>query len=96
MSRSGLSRTLSECRDCHEPIRFVKLDTGKVLPVNPKPNVEGNVAAHIAGNRLHGFVISRDHLAGPLDPYRFVAHFATCEARKKPAKPKPPPDPSLF
>lgn len=94
---------LAECRDCHEPIRFVRMrDTGKLLPVNPKPNPElGNrpsiVAAHLSGRRLIGFVISADKAAGPFDPYRFTAHFATCEARKPPPpKPPAPPAATLF
>lgn len=85
---------LAECRSCHEPIRFVRLDSGKALPVNPGNNPQGNVAAHIAGGRLTGFVISRDKQPGPLDPFRFLAHHATCSERPRPAKREP--DPALF
>lgn len=93
---TGLPRP-SECNGCHEPIRFVKLNTGKALPVNPAPNPQGNVAAGLRGGRLHGFVICRDHLPGPLESYRFTAHYATCEAiERKPTKPKPEPHPALF
>ena len=88
---------LSDCKACHEPIRFVKLDTGKALPVNPKPGQTGNVAAHLQGGRLVGFVISQDHRPGPLDSFRFVPHYATCSAiERKPSKPKPEPHPELF
>ncbi len=87
---------MSDCRGCHEPIRFVKLDTGKALPVNPQPDPRGNVAAHLAGGSLHGFVISRDRLPGARDPFRFVPHYATCEDVKKPPKRDPAPDPYLF
>jgi hypothetical protein len=92
---------LSECRACHAPIRFVQLDTsGKALPVDPQPNPRGNVAAHLAGGTrglaLLGFVISRDRLPGARDPFRFVPHYATCEALTKPAKPAPAPDAPLF
>lgn len=87
----------SECRDCQDPIRFVKLDSGKALPVNPAPNPEGNVAAHLFGGRLIGFVISKDKRPGVGDPLRFTAHHATCSAiARKKAKPKPAPDPALF
>lgn len=93
---TGLPRP-SDCRACGDPIRFVKLNTGKAMPVNPLPTPEGNVAAHLAGGRLVGFVISRDHLPGPLDPYRFRAHYATCEAVERGTrKPKPEPHPALF
>lgn len=89
---------LAECRGCHLPIRFVRLDTGKALPVNPRPNDAGNVAARIQGGRLTGFVISRDHRPGPLDPFRFMPHHATCEAlaKKKPSTPPTEPEPALF
>ena len=94
---TGLPRP-GECRECAEPIRFVALDTGKLIPVNPLPNPErGNVAAHLAGGRLHGFVISRDRLPGPFDRLRFTPHAATCEAiDRTPKKPAPEPDPVLF
>ena len=88
---------LSECRECHDPIRFVALDTGKALPVNPLPDQGGNVAARLAGGRLHGFVISKTKQPGPGDDLRFRPHHATCEEiRRKPPKPKPEPDPALF
>jgi len=87
---------MTECRDCAAPIRFVRLDTGSLLPVDPLPHDTGNVAARLCGNRLVGFVISKDHHPGPLDSFRLVPHHATCEARKKPTTPKPPPDPALF
>lgn len=92
---TGLPRP-SDCRECGEPIRFVRLNTGKAMPVNPLPTPEGNVAARLAAGRLTGFVISRDRLPGPLDPYRFRAHYATCTVHHRPAKPKPAPDPVLF
>ena len=92
---------LAECRDCAEPIRFVRMiDTGKALPVNPKPGVIGTVAAHRMrgplGVQLEGFVMSagRSTKAYPL---RFNPHAATCEATR-PATPQPArePDPALF
>lgn len=87
---------LSECRTCKDPIRFVALDTGKAMPVNPMPDVTGNVAARMIAGRLHGFVISHAKPAGPRD-LRFRPHYATCgEAQRKPAKPKPEPPPALF
>lgn len=88
---------LSECRDCHEPIRFVKLPNGSTLPVNPALNPKGNVAARLIGGNLHGFVISRDRLPGPLDGLRFYPHHATCEAIDRTPKTAPAPaDRPLF
>lgn len=93
---TGLPR-LADCRDCGDPIRFVELDTGKALPVNPLPDPGGNVAAQLAGGRLYGFVISRDKQPRPTDQYRFRPHHATCTAvERKPSRPVPEPDPALF
>lgn len=89
---------LAECRDCHEPIRFVLITTtGRPMPVNPLTNERGNVAARIAGGRLVGFVISRDRRPGPLDPLRYMPHAASCEAlKKKPSTPPTAADEPLF
>jgi hypothetical protein len=76
---------LAECRTCAEPIRFVRLDTGKAMPVNPLPDPRGNVTASVIMGRLAGFVISEEHQPRP-GAMRFVPHFATCEERKKKAK----------
>lgn len=86
---------LAECRDCHDPIRFVRLNTGSLIPVNPRENPAGNVAASITGMGLVGFVISKDHRPGPLTPYRFMPHAATCSERT-PSNPPTPADPALF
>jgi len=90
---------LHECRLCHDPIVFARLDTGKAMPLNPMPDSRGNVAVHLAGGRkgavLLGFVISRDRLPGPLDQ-RMVPHYATCEKQRTPTKPARQPDEPLF
>lgn len=87
---------LAECRDCHEPIRFVRLNTGSLIPVNPRENPSGSVAASINAMGLVGFVISKDHRPGPLTPYRFMPHAATCSERKPEPKAAPDPDESLW
>lgn len=89
---------MSECRACAAPIVWCLLDTGKRIPLNPLPDEKrGNVACHIAGGNLHGFVISRDHRPGPLDPLRMVPHHATCEEHQRTTKSTPAePDPALF
>jgi len=86
---------LHECRLCHEPIVFCRLDNGKAMPLNPLPDSRGNVAVHLAGGNLHGFVISRDRLPGPVDQ-RMVPHYATCEKQRTPIKPARQPDEPLF
>lgn len=93
---TGLGK-LSECRDCGDPIRFVKMRaTGRALPVDPGPLKEGTVFARLEGGRLVGAVTSQDHRPGPLDPYRFRPHHASCEARTAKSKPPTEPHPALF
>lgn len=93
---SGLPR-LYECRDCQDPIRFVRMrETGRALPVDPMPRDDGTVFARLTAGQLVGAVTSRDHRPGPLDPYRFRPHHASCAARAAQAKPTREPDPALF
>lgn len=74
-----------DCSACAAPIRFVMLDTGKRIPVNPGPrpadDTRANVCARVLGHNLHGYVTSKAHPADPLF-LRFVPHFATCDVRK--------------
>lgn len=95
-SRDQLRRAarIGECRDCHLPIRFIRITTtDRAMPINAMPDPNGNVAGRIQAGRLVGFVISRDHRPGPLDAFRFMPHAATCVAlaKNKPSKPTTPP-----
>lgn len=97
---TGLPR-LSECRECHDPIRFVRMNlTGRAMPVNPKPSPDhGTIAARLTGGSLTGFVITKNHRPSPLDSFRFVPHYATCEAQQRKSKsttPTPAADVPLF
>lgn len=72
------------------PIRFVKMDdSGRFLPVNPRPGTTGSVCAHLVGGQLRGYVMRRDRPPHATHPLRFTPHAATCEARQ-PATPAPP------
>ena len=75
------------------PIRFVVLDTGKRIAVNPGEDSRGNVAAIKVGPQLHGFVITRTRVPHPR-AFRLMPHAATCDAIERPEKPEP--DPALF
>lgn len=82
---------MSQCRHCYGPIRFVTLDSGKPIPVEPHPAVDrGTVAAQMRGRRLVGYVISQ---AKPLLPgfQTFVVHRARCkpDAPRVPASQRP-------
>lgn len=77
-------RGMSQCRFCFATIKFVRLDTGKPIPVDPIPFPDkGNVAARLVGHTLEGYVLSQ---AKPLRPGydRYVPHRAAC----KPDKPR--------
>lgn len=90
---------LSECRSCHEPIRFVRMPSGRAMPVNPAPTNRvdmGNVVARVVAGSLEGYVISLDRGPSPAYSLRFTPHYATCSERKPAAKPAPPPDAPLF
>jgi len=91
---------LFECRDCADPIVFVSLDTGSRIPVQPRPNPAGNVAARPTAGRLYGYVVAA---AKPLRPgYELrLPHAAVCRSRprREPAatpQPAPEPDQPLF
>lgn len=83
---TGLPRP-GECRSCAEPIRWVRMPSGKAMPVNPMPlprdddrgDQVGTVAAHKIAGKLYGFVISAERAADRMaDPLRFTPHWATC------------------
>lgn len=97
---TGTLPKLAECRDCAEPIRFVRMPSGRNMPVNPNPGHDtrhGLVAAGLRAHTLTGYVITADRLGGdPRYPYRFTPHYVTCEAKKKHTPPTPAPDPGLF
>jgi len=84
------------CNNCHATILFVRLDTGKAIPVDPIAYPDrGNVAARRnSTGDLVGYVISREKPL--LDEYqRYMPHFKTC----KPDKPRVPASqraPNLF
>ena len=86
----------AECKECANPIVFARLDTGKLIPLDPMPTGRGNVAVMKIGNQLHGYVISAAHPFQDARYQRAMPHAATCPDRKGPEKAKPEPDPSLF
>lgn len=69
----------SVCRFCHATIKFVKLDSGKPIPIEPHPFPDrGTVAARLVAGRLEGYVTSA---AKPLLPGydTYVVHRANCK-----------------
>lgn len=86
MSRRGGQ---PRCRHCGHQVRYVSLNTGKVMPVDLAPDEDGNVAAHLRGGRLHGYVLRKDETP-PTGWQRWMPHIATCGNRPG-AKPTPRP-----
>ncbi len=86
------------CESCGARLLFVKMTaTGRRMPVDVFPVVDGNVCARLIGVTLHGFVISKDHPPVGAPYKRYAAHFGTCPDREQAdPKPAPEPPPALF
>lgn len=82
----------SVCRDCGSTLRWVRMRSGKAMPVNPVADAAGVIAAtSVDGgrNQVDGHYLDPDEPAGP-DEKRFRPHWADCPRGKE--KPKPAPD----
>lgn len=80
---STLLEARAECEYCSEPIAFVITARARLMPVDPAPNPEGNVAVmRDAGGRLISRVVSRGNPCQPWETL-YMPHFATCLERQK-------------
>jgi hypothetical protein len=63
---------VSVCKSCSAPVRWVKTSTGKSMPIDSQPALNGNLVLHPDGENVH--------VATASDPpgRRFLSHFATC------------------
>lgn len=61
----------SSCRSCQRPIIWAKTVSGKNMPLDPKPVLDGNV--ELLDNVAH--VIAARDVGNTM---RFVSHFRTC------------------
>lgn len=69
----------SRCRACPAEVLWVRMPSGRVMPVDPVPDDEGNVAAMRDGHGVWlGHVLKADERARPYEK-RFMPHFATCK-----------------
>ena len=91
---------MATCSTCAASLGFVRMESGKSMPVNG-PDPAGTVAAKRVGGRYQqGYIVTKER---PLAP-GFVplqAHWATCDKteahRKRAAATKPTqPGPALF
>lgn len=77
----------SPCNRCGRPILFVRnLVTGKAIPVEPVPDVDGTISARRhAGLGLVGWPISAERPHQHPNK-RYMVHQAICPVRPGPAK----------
>ena len=92
------SSKYSKCTTCCGDIIWCRTDTGKRMPVDAKPSLDGNLRL-ISGELLPtARSVVRGHTPGePL----YKSHFATCKQAMKhrvktPKRRLPPPGPVLF
>jgi len=71
----------STCKSCQQPLRWVRMNTGGLSPVNAEPDPTGNI---VIENGI-GRVLTGDLFAAPADPEtpRFKSHFASCTEAEK-------------
>jgi hypothetical protein len=68
--------TMTECQSCHAPIRWVRTEKGKRMPLDADPCPDGNIVlvdgvAHVMKQEELGDMFFRPG-------QRFKSHFATC------------------
>ena len=88
------------CRTCKSPIRFVRMETGRAMPVAVDPDPAGIVIASWDGRGFSGGRVVPGTSDTPVGWRRFRPHWADCEkarlrtkgARPAPPAPKPRPD----
>lgn len=88
---------MSKCRDCSVGIKFVRMPKGKLMPIDPVPDEDGNVVARLVGGSLAGHVLTKGEEV-PDGWTRFMPHAATCAVRNRSRRgaPSPRQAPSLF
>lgn len=69
---------MSRCRACRATILWVRMPSGKLMPCNPVPDDEGNVAAmRDARGVWVGHVLRKAERTAPYEK-RLMPHVATC------------------
>lgn len=71
-------RAATRCGRCAEPVLWVRLPTGRAMPVDLEPDPAGTVAVRRDATGRHlGHVVSKELPAMPYETLH-VTHFATC------------------
>lgn len=73
---------MAKCKGCGEEIKFIRMSSGRVIPVNPSPVyiVEGSgreIVVTQDGTIANG-ILSPDGRVPPGKRAGWVSHFATC------------------
>lgn len=76
---------MNNCRSCNADIRWVKMESGKRMPIDAQPSEQGNIV--IEGDWQIGRVLTKEDLAQPATSPRFLSHFASCPHAVKHSKP---------
>lgn len=95
----------SNCGRCGRPLKWCRSVNGNGIPLDPEPNILGNIVCQYEDGKLIGRVISKEEPRPPGVTY--MTHFATCpvmnrqrDTKKsrhlKVVKPEPEQPPSLF
>lgn len=69
------------CRWCGEQIALVRTEKGRVMPLDPEPNDEGNVIVTTDGGKVVAHVTKKG--GTPLIGTLFMPHFATCVSYRR-------------
>ena len=91
---------MTSCRRCPAAILFVRMRSGKAMPVDPWPDDRGNIAALPTGPKTYTdgrYLAKGESLAE--GEVRLMPHWGTCGHNPAGVKgrPRPPePAPSLF
>lgn len=69
-----MSAAITRCRACEAEIFFAKTERGKWIPIDAKPNLDGNLEIIAGGSPILALPVA------PLLPpaKRYKSHFATC------------------
>jgi hypothetical protein len=89
---------MSKCRDCSVAIKFVRIaPKGRMMPIDPVPDEDGNVVARLVGGSLAGHVLTKGEEV-PEGWQRYMPHAATCAVRNRGRRgvPSPRQAPTLF
>lgn len=72
------------CRSCMAVLRFILMESGRSMPVEPVRVPDGSVVARWDGRRyVDGFVLSARRTDVPEGWFRFQPHWVDCEHARR-------------